>query len=179
MSGALFKDAAAAQRKLKLFWIVFIWLDTYHFTGQNLDLFFFSTITASFSGNCSQSGCFLFLQDCRYFALQISGLRTLHESLEVPMEMKDLVYCRSASTGSTFQRVVPIQWRFLWKHNLLISSDISCACKHLFFPRTRVCSYLRHLFQGSFSSSCITRTFGDRWACPSCVLLTLVSSSCT
>ena len=42
MFDALFRDVTGAKRKLKLFWIVFIGLDTYHFTEQNLDLFFFN-----------------------------------------------------------------------------------------------------------------------------------------
>jgi hypothetical protein len=92
MFDALFKDAAAAQCKLKIFWIAFFWLVTP--VEQNLLLF--ELITASFSGRFSQSGCSLFLQEFQYFALQIRGLRTSRESLEVRMEMKDLVYCRSA-----------------------------------------------------------------------------------
>ena len=92
MLDAFFKDAAAAQRKLKLFWITFFWL----VTVAELDLLPFELMTASFSGRFSQSGCSLFLQDFQYFALQIRDRQTSRESLEVPMEMKDLVYCRSA-----------------------------------------------------------------------------------
>ena len=92
MFDTLFKDAAAAQRKLKLFWIAFFWLVTL----VEPNLLIFELMTASFSGRFSQSGCSLFLQDFRYFASQIRGRPTSHESLEVQMETKDLVYCRSA-----------------------------------------------------------------------------------
>ena len=92
MFDTLFKDVAAAQRKLKFFWITFFWLVIL----SELILLLFELMTASFSGRFSQSGCSLFLQDFRYFALQIRGQRTSRESLEVRMEMKDLVYCRSA-----------------------------------------------------------------------------------
>ena len=95
MFDTFFKDTAAAQRKLKLFWIAFFW-SVAQGTQVELNLLLFELMTASFSGRFSQSGCFLFLQDFRYFAWQIRGRRTSHESLEVQMEMKDLVYCRSA-----------------------------------------------------------------------------------
>jgi hypothetical protein len=92
MLETLFKDAAAAQRKLKLFWFAFFWL----VTPAERNLLIFELMTASFSGRFSQSGCSLFLQDFQYFALRIRGRRTSREYLEVRMEMKDLVYCRSA-----------------------------------------------------------------------------------
>ena len=98
MFDTLFKDAAAAQRRLKLFWIAFFWLVASHTNRDKRTRTYssFELMTASFSGRFSQSGCSLFLQDFRYFALQIRGRRTSRESLEVQMEMKDLVYCRSA-----------------------------------------------------------------------------------
>ena len=34
MFDALFKDAVASQRKLKVFWIVFFWLVTWHFAEE-------------------------------------------------------------------------------------------------------------------------------------------------
>ena len=92
MFDTLFKDVAAAQRKLKLFWIAFFWL----VTPAELYLLLFELMTASFSGRFSQNGSSLFLQDFQYFALQIRGRQTSRESLEVRMETKDLVYCRSA-----------------------------------------------------------------------------------
>ena len=52
-------------------------------------------MTASFFGRFSQSGFSHFLQDFQYFALQILARRTSREFLEVPVEMKDLVFCRS------------------------------------------------------------------------------------
>ena len=64
MFDTLFKDVAAAQRKLKLFWIAFFWLVTL----AELNVLLFELITASFSGRFSQSGCSLFLQDFQYFA---------------------------------------------------------------------------------------------------------------
>jgi len=105
MFDALFRDVAGAQRKVKLFWIAFFWLVTScNSIEQKLDLIF-ESVTASFSGSCSRSGCSLFSQGFPYFALRIRGRQTSRESLEAPMEMKDLVYCRSASTGSIFQQV--------------------------------------------------------------------------
>ena len=65
----------------------------------------FELMTVSFSGRYSQSGCSRSSLDFQYFALQIHGRRTSHESSEAPMEMKDLVYCQSASTGSISQQV--------------------------------------------------------------------------
>jgi hypothetical protein len=56
MFDALFKDAAAAQRKLKLFWIAFFWLAI----PLELNLLLFELMTASFSGRFFQSGCSLF-----------------------------------------------------------------------------------------------------------------------
>ena len=103
MLDALFKDAAGAQRKLKLFWIAFFWL--VNATLANETRLFLELMTAFFSGRYSRSGSFLSSQDFQSFALQIRGQRTLRESLEAPMEMKDLVYCQSASTGSIFQEV--------------------------------------------------------------------------
>ena len=91
MFDTLFKDVAAAQRKLKLFWVAFFWLVT-ALEMNSLD----ELMTASFSGRFSPSGCSLFLQDFQYFALQIRDRRTSRESLVVQMETKDLVYCRSA-----------------------------------------------------------------------------------
>ena len=105
MFDALFKDAAAAQRKLKVFWIVFFWLVTCHFTERSDDLLLFESMTVSFSGRCSQSGCSLFSQGFQYFVLPIQGRKTSRESLEAPMEMKDSDCCRSASTGNIFQGV--------------------------------------------------------------------------
>ena len=92
MFDTLFKDVEAAQRKLKLFWIAFFWL----VTPAELYLLLFELMKASFSGRFSQNGSSLFLQDFQYFALQIRGRQTSRESLEVRMETKDLVYCRSA-----------------------------------------------------------------------------------
>ena len=69
------------------------------------DLHLFQLITASFSGRYFRSGCSLFSPDFQYFALPIHGRKTSRESLEAPMEMKDLVYCRFASTGSIFHHV--------------------------------------------------------------------------
>ena len=89
MFDTLFRDAAAAQRKLKLFWIAFFWLVIP--AELELNLLLFELMTASFSGRFSQSGCSLFLQDFQYFVLQIRGRRTSREFLEVRMEMKDLV----------------------------------------------------------------------------------------
>ena len=75
-----------------------------------LDLTLFEITTASFSGRFFRSGCSLFSLDCQYFALPIQTRKTSPESLEAPMEMKDLVYCQSASTGSISREVrVPLK----------------------------------------------------------------------
>ena len=112
MFDALFKDAAASQRKLKVFWIAFFWLVNSH-TGMSLtkhwtDLqinVLIELMTASFFGSYFRSGCSLFSQDFQYSASPIQGRKTSHESLEAPMETKDLVCCPSASIGSIFQEV--------------------------------------------------------------------------
>ena len=110
MFDALFKDAASSQRKLKLFWVAFFWLVTCHFSARSLNLLLFEFMTASFSGRYFQSGCSLFLQGCQYFVLPIRGRQTSPESLEAPMEMKDLVSYLSASIGSIFLEVrVPLK----------------------------------------------------------------------
>ena len=107
MFDALFKDAAASQRKLKVFWIAFFWLVTCHLRGRRgeLDLPLFELMAASFSGRSFPSGCSHFSQGCQYFVLPIQTRKISREFLEAPMEMKDLVYCRSVSTGSIFQEV--------------------------------------------------------------------------
>ena len=112
MLDALFKDAAASQRKLKVFWIVFFWLVTCRFGSRTKRRTYssFKLMTASFSMRYFQSGCFLFSQDFQYFALPTRGRKTSREYLEAPMEMKELVYCQSASTGSIYQEVrVPLK----------------------------------------------------------------------
>ena len=111
MFDTLFKDAEAAQRKLKVFWIVFFWLVACHFRAE-LGLTPLELVTASFSGRYSQNGCSLFSQGFQYFVWPIRGLKTSREFLEDLMEMKDWGCYRFASTGNISQEVL-IPWRSL------------------------------------------------------------------
>ena len=167
MFDAFFKDAAAAQRKLKLFWIAFIWLAT-------------TNVITSVNSPLGHLWQYLFLGDSprvdvpsSYRIFNIlpckSSLGRFHANIWRfwwkwrPWVFVDLlglaVYFRKYESfwilcitrNSFITSQLPIPWRSLWKHNFLMPSDVYWACEHLFetdfapisgplFPRVVFCA---------------------------------------
>ena len=183
MFDTLFKDAAAAQRKLKLFWIAFFWLVTPAWVELNLlSLWIYDSI---FFWEILPEWMFPLLTGFSIFCIanprspdftRIFGGSNGNEGLGLLSICLDWQYISGSMNTSEYcvpgnlnYIQLPIPWQSLWKHNFLTPSVVYCACEHI--QDSELISLPSHdqYFQGLSSLQYSTWISGTRRASPSCV----------